>query len=697
VHPRIAVVHALSLILAAAASAVASEPLVRTVTSFPDDQVLPYLGNGMIGYRIKPVPFLSWKGVATGYVNSFEDEGFETLNFGPYPFAMNFRLGGAPALRDVAERIRVERQSLDMRCGELTTELTFPLGGGTARATVLQFVSRTLPTVSCQEVRLTVPEAGVLSVDAGVVTGPWNKVYANTPPANEKVTDVMIGFAATKRPSRCGVSLKVDFGAAKVTRLPFEKDKPQLSRRFQVEVGEGQTVVIRTIAATVTSVYHPEPNLESCRLVNYAASIGFEALRARNRRAWDAIWKSRVRIIGGDEHAQEYLDCALYYLFSSAHRSCRTSIGPFGVSQALNYYGHVFWDTDIYMMPALLLVDPDTAKMTVDYRVRNLEQAVKRAQSFGFAGALYPWESDTSGAEATPSTVDTGWMQQHINLCVAAAAWWYQQAAGDRQYARESVWPILKAVAEWTVTRVEKTNRGYEIRNIMSSQEGMTVDNSCYVNGLAGLTLGYAAECAKLVGAEADPRWADIAAKMYIPTGAAPADAGIEGDIIWMHEKGWVSGPSTDMFLIGFPFDLPLDRGLLRRTFAFHSHLPDADTLSMGVAFIVGDAAFVGDRDAARHWFDRMAAETMEPVWGMGVEYTGSPTACFVTTMGAALQSAMMAFTGIRFEPENWTKYDACLPAGWEKIEVDRIYLGRKPYRLEAVSGRKATLTPIRE
>jgi hypothetical protein len=62
--------------------------------------------------------------------------------------------------------------------------------------------------------------------------------------------------------------------------------------------------------------------------------------------------------------------------------------------------------------------------------------------------------------------------------------------------------------------------------------------------------------------------------------------------------------------------------------------------------------------------------------------------------MGAMLQTAMMAFTGIRFEPGNWTKYDACLPEGWSRIEVDRIYLGGKPYRLSVEHGRKAVLQP---
>ena len=148
--------------------------------------------------------------------------------------------------------------------------------------------------------------------------------------------------------------------------------------------------------------------------------------------------------------------------------------------------------------------------------------------------------------------------------------------------------------------------------------------------------------------------------------------------------------------MIGFPFDLPFDRDLIRRTYE-HCMKLDKRVLCMGHAFFTGDAAFVGDRKGARKLLDRIIDETLEPVWGMGTECTTATSTCFITTMGAMLQTAIMAFTGIRFEPEHWTKCDACLPEGWDRIEVGRIYLGGQAYKLEAVNGGKAVLTPIEE
>ncbi len=669
-----------------------SADLVRHVTDFPEGQDDAYLGNGLIGYRVKPNPFVSWKAAVSGYVMDHEGGGWETLAYAPYPFGMDFQLDDGPAMSAAGVALKVHSQSLDMRTGELTTKLSFPMGEGTARADVLQFLSRSSPTIACQQVTLTVPAAGKLTLSARIHLGPHTEIDQTTPPGHERVTDVLVGITAAGHRARCGTSIKLDFDDTKVERHLMPDDP--LLNRYTADVEAGQVITVRTIASTLSSLYHPEPLLESCRLVNWGSALGFDKLRRRNRDAWAEIWKSRVRVTG-DDAAQEYLDCALFYTFSSVHRSCLTSMPPFGLSQVQNYFGHVFWDTDTYTTPTLLLIDPECAKMTIGYRRRNLDQAMNRAKVYGYRGAMYPWESGVHGEEATPSTVDTGWLQQHVNMCVAVAAWQVQQVAGDARYAREVTWPIVREVAEWVASRAEKTERGYEIRDTMSAHEGMPVHNNCYVNAIAAEALRIGNRCAKLVGEEPRPRWATIADELLVISGPPPSDLGIDGDIIYMSEAGWPEeGASVDMFMLGFPFDLPFERDLLRRTYDFYmtKHVP---VLSMGVVFFIGDGTFLGDRDGPRRLFERTMREKWEPVWGMGLEYSNDKTTCFVTTQAGMLQAVMMGMTGLRFTPDDWTKYDACLPAGWEKFEIDRIYLGGKAFALEAVHGSQATLTRI--
>jgi trehalose/maltose hydrolase-like predicted phosphorylase len=666
---------------------------VRSVTDFSSDIPLPYLGNGMIGFRIKPVPFTSWKAAVSGYVKDHEEGGWETLAYGPYPFGMDYRLDDGPWMSEQADDVRVHSQSLDMGCGELTTMLSFPLGSGRAEATVLQFLSRTTPVVGVQEVRLKIPQDGRLLVRAQINFGPGNDLLAGLPPHHDRVADLIVLSTSTGERSRCGVAVRNDLSAPDARREPLAGEDPQTARVFTVDVRAGEELVIRTLAATMSSLYHPEPHLEACRLVNWAHELGFEKLRQRNRQAWETIWRSRIRI-EGDRRAQAYLDWCLFYTFSSVHPSSLTSMAPFGLSQVANYFGHVFWDTDTYTTPALILLSPETARMTVDFRRRNLEAARKRAAVYGFAGAMYPWESATTGEEATPSTVDTGWLEQHVNMCVAIAAWQYQLAAGDRDQAEHRTWPIVRSVADWVVSRVVETPRGFEIHDMMSAQEGMTVQNSCYVNAIAAEALRIAGKCARLLDRPADPRWERIAGRMFIPTGPAPPESGIDGEIIYMHDAGWIEeGASVDLFMLGFPFDLPFDRPLLERTYAFYAGKYQR-VLSMGVVFKIGQAAFIGDRHRQRALFERVISEKCDPVWGMGREYTGDRQTCFVTTQAGMLQTVLMAMTGLRFERDNWAKYPACLPEGWESITVDRMHLGGRVYRMRAVDGEPAELIP---
>ncbi len=660
-----------------------STSLIRTVESFPPDQPDVYLGNGMIGYRVRPNPFTSRQAFVSGFVREHDPGLFETLANAPYPLAMDFRLGESPwSTTEGAHGAEVLSQSLDMSRGELTTRMRMPLGDGRADVTVLQFLSRSCPVLSCQEVRLIVPTAGGLMVKPAITAGLDTETQARVPLRNEGVIDLMADYTAPGRGSTCGVALKMDFGGLPVTR----KDSMGDCREFALSVQKGQEVVIRTIAATVSSFYHPDSALEACRLANWGAALGFEKLREMNARAWAEIWKSRVKVTG-DDRAQEYLDCALFYLFSSAHPACRTSIPPFGLSH-IHYNGHVFWDTDTYEMPVLALVSPETAKATVDYRLRCLDAAKIRAAYYGFGGAMYPWESDTQGFESTPSHCATGWLEQHINPCVGFAAWQYQQAAGDLEYAESTTWPIVKAVADWVEARAEKTERGYEIRSVVGSDEGPARNNSSYTNGLCAEVLRIACRCAEMIGREPGANWAEIAENLLIPTGPAP---GTDGDIIYLDDAGTASGGSTDSFIIGFPFDLPLGRDLLRRTY-HHFFSYKEGGICMGHSLHVGDGAFLGDRKGPKWLLHRIIDDTFEPVWGMGTEYTGATDTCFLTTMAGVLQSAMMAFTGIRFDPDNWTKYDACLPDGWKRIEIERIYLGGKAYSLRAEHGRKAVL-----
>ena len=77
------------------------------------------------------------------------------------------------------------------------------------------------------------------------------------------------------------------------------------------------------------------------------------------------------------------------------------------------YLGHVFWDTEIYLLPFYTAVWPEAARALLMYRFHTLPGARSKAAHFGFKGALYAWELADTGVETTPERVvgsdGSGW------------------------------------------------------------------------------------------------------------------------------------------------------------------------------------------------------------------------------------------------------------------------------------------------
>ena len=52
------------------------------------------------------------------------------------------------------------------------------------------------------------------------------------------------------------------------------------------------------------------------------------------------------------------------------------------------------------MLPFYILTNPSVARGLVEYRIKGLKGAKKKAKDFGFRGAFYAWESQEEGYEA---------------------------------------------------------------------------------------------------------------------------------------------------------------------------------------------------------------------------------------------------------------------------------------------------------
>jgi len=648
------------------------------------------LSNGLIGIRPGPNPLQPAKTMVNGFVYPGTRYRVLSLSPAPYPVVTDFRVDNVNLLMH-PELVGVERQTLDMASGELLTEMVFaPPSGVTLRLKVLQFASRAVPSLLCQEITFSLSSGRTVEVFAGIEAAEFTgSVYSTHAPEATEV-DLAAGYLSQGGLSKLGVAIASP-AADDFKRLRERSTgRASLAAGFSLDAKGGQTYRFPTIAAMVADFYQLAPEQEAIRQAKWGAMLGMELLRARNRESWNDLWKSRVKVYG-DADSQRVLDSAFFYLHSSLHASNKNGMAPFGLSEFAYYYGHSFWDTESWSLLPVTLAAPATARSLLEFRLRGLKNAERLAALYGYRGAQFPWEaSPIDGTDVTPTFAGTGWEERHVTPDVALGFWEYQMATGDGDFLRTGTWPVLRAVAEWIEIRGVFTSRGFEIRNIMGPDEGVeNVDNSSYVNVICRMVLEAAVSCAALAGEKPPSAWAKIAGAIVIPI-----DRSLNVVLPYDHPRQgrqYTLG-NLAMFILHDP---PLSAQLLKNTYLHELKLrgPNPRGIAFSMDAEAATAAFFGDRSEAARLFNQSWRNVWVEPYGMIKEAPGEDYACFLTNFGSLQQTAMVGFTGIRVTHPGWTKYPATLPEGWDRIEIERVWVRGEAKRLTAVNSKPATLT----
>jgi kojibiose phosphorylase len=222
----------------------------------------------------------------------------------------------------------------------------------------------------------------------------------------------------------------------------------------------------------------------------------YETLQAAHEAAWAEVWQTSDVLIEGDLTAQIAVRYNLFQLIASTPRQDdRVSI-PAKTLSGFAYRGHIFWDTEIFILPFLTLSQPALARNLLNYRYHTLSGARRKAQALGFEGAMYAWESADTGDEVTPTWLPAcdskrlvriwcGEIEQHISTDIAYAVYQYWQATGDHQWMQDYGAEILLDTAVFWGSRVEwnREKDRYEIRDVIGPDEYHDhVNNNAFTN-----------------------------------------------------------------------------------------------------------------------------------------------------------------------------------------------------------------------
>jgi trehalose/maltose hydrolase-like predicted phosphorylase len=447
------------------------------------------------------------------------------------------------------------------------------------------------------------------------------------------------------------------------------------------------------------------------------AYLGYEELLAAHEAAWAEVWDVSDVIIEGDDAAQRAVRYNLFQLLIAAPQDDDQVSIPGRILSGLGYRGHVFWDTDIFMLPFFAFTQPHLARNLLMYRYHTLPAARRKARANGYEGAQYAWESAATGDETTPRWVPgpagelvriwTGDIQLHISADVAYAVWSYWRVTGDDEFMRDYGAEIILDTAVFWGSRAEyNTERDrYEINDVIGPDENhVHVNNNAFTNRMvqwhleAALdTLAWlrrehphkAAELEEGLGLNQErlAHWADIIGCLHVlhdpETGLMEQFEGFFEleDIDWQtleprsqSIQALLGIERTDqvqalkqpdvlmlLYLLGDRYDLET------KQVNWDYYTPRTDHTygsSLGPAIHAILACELDMPEVAYEHFMRAALVDLEDVRG------NTAAGIHGASAGGVWQAVVFGFAGLRLTPKGYT-LNPRLPASWRRLAFD--------------------------
>ncbi|MFI8380133.1 glycosyl hydrolase family 95 catalytic domain-containing protein [Leeuwenhoekiella sp. NPDC079379] len=466
-----------------------------------------------------------------------------------------------------------------------------------------------------------------------------------------------------------------------------EKERPELTAAvttdytntltFEKTVNPAESLDFAWTAAECTTQDFNDPKSESERMVIFNLLNSKEVLLKQHRTLWEELWEGDI-VIEGDLKSQQDVRLALYHLYAFGRGDSDLSIAPMGLSLQTPYNGHIFWDTELWMFPPLLVFNQNIARSLVNYRSDRLEPAKQRATNYGYKGAMFPWESDDTGEEATPPFALTGPFEHHITADIGIAFWNYYRVTQNKKWLTEKGYPLLKEVADFWVSRaVKNTDGSYSINNVVGANEfAPNVDDNAFTNGSAITALKYAIRAAQELDLEANPEWENVANAIVIhkfKDGTTKENKNYTGDII----------KQADVNLLSYPLNIINDTETILKDLKYYEPKLSKDGPAMGKSIFAVLYARSGNVDKAFSLFKESYVPNQQQPFGALSEVATSNFSYFATGAGGMLQTVLFGFGGLDFTEQGIIQKNPVLPKEWKSLTLKGVGPTKKTYRID--------------
>jgi trehalose/maltose hydrolase-like predicted phosphorylase len=703
-----------------------------------EPDLMPYretvytIGNGYLGTRGTFEEGYPGTDPVTLIHGVFNDQAIVHTELVNAPSWIDFHIviGGDRFRMDQGELLGYHRE-LDLRTGVLSRSVLWRSPGGrTVQLLFERFASLASPHIMAVRCRVTsIDFSAEVELRAGISAIVDNAGYRHWQlldqgPVDPQSVLVQVRTSATK--------LLVSETATLVVSAPGFRYSMQdcVWAPTILALGQlapGQSLVADKFVAIYTSRETDNPSDSAIAALAEARDAGYEALLEAQTTAWAELWDRADIIIEGDDEADLAVRYNLFQLSIAAPRfEERVSI-PAKTLSGYGYRGHVFWDTEIFMLPFFTYTQPSIARNMLEYRYWTLPGARHKAAKDGFEGAMYAWESAATGAETTPRWIPT-WMQDrdegeliriwcgdielHITADVAYAVHQYWRVTGDDDFMRYYGAEILLETARFWASRAEWNEELgiYEIRDVIGPDENHDhVDNNAYTNGMARWNLEVALEVVEWLRANhtaqgdellgglglTDARldqWRTVIEGLHI--GFDPGTGLIEQftgfyelqEVLFQDYEPRTTSlqailgveetqrrqilKQPDVLMLLYLLEDAYDEDVLQANWSYYT--PKTDVTygsSLGPAIQAALAARMGDIEQAYHFFQLAARTDLLDNRGNTSEGIHGATA------GGLWQATVFGFGGVRLTPTGPVA-EPRLPAGWTRLAFNLCYRG---------------------
>ncbi len=617
------------------------------------------------------------------------------------------------------------RRNLNLQTAVLTREALFRAeSGAIVRLVFERFASLADEHILAQRLQIIAvdgnPEIEIEAYIDHAVTNMGAQHWGKIETAHDN-NSVSVGATTIQSGYKIGMASALTSEHAVETVMDANNKRPVMRTTFTLPREASTTLYKFTTIYTSRDVDNPVEAAQT--KLGEAVDSGYDALLQLHLKEWATYWDSSDVQIEGDEAAQFAIRFVMYHILICAPRhDDDVNIGAKTLS-GFGYKGHVFWDTELFILPPLSLTQPKMARNLLMYRYHRLLGARNKAKANGYEGAMYPWESTDTGEETTPQWSDpqpdgskiriwTGDSEQHISTDITYGVLQYWRWSGDDEFLKQYGAEIVLDTAVFWGSRVEAKNGRYELSQQIGPDEyHENIDNSVFTNRMVVWHLEQAINLLiwlegnspedhdRLVkqldlSEERQAKWKDIIHKMYIPFDEErqihiqfpgffemeyvpvphyePRTASVQA-IIGHHrtiQTQVIKQADVVMLMALLGDELAAHEVLINNWNTYYPRTDHGSSLSPAIHAWV--AARLGLDEVAEEMFEHAAEIDLKDNKGNvkdGIHGASS---------GGLWQALVMGFCGLHLDEKGEPVVEPRLPAHWKSVSFNVYYRGEK-------------------